>query len=125
MDMVAADPEGHPSGERCPSSIGESEGGLRSSSSDNVDGGDVYKEGAVLAIKSIVSRKSSAMSMACSMASGSEGESNMEGAKGGVDVEDGDTDDWERFKDEESGDSYFVHRQSGKSVWERPGEEKG
>ena len=106
MDMVAADP---------------------SNSSDNVDGGDVYKEGAVLAIKSIVSRKSSAMSMACSMESGSEGESNMEGAKGGVDVEDGDTstNKWERFVDDESGGSFFVHRQSGKSVWERPGEEKG
>ena len=125
MDMVAADPEGHTSGERCPSSIGESEGGLRSSSSDNVDGGDVYKEGAVLAIKSIVSRKSSAMSMACSMASGSEGESNMEGAKGGVDVVDGDTDDWERLKDEESGDSYFVHRVSGKTAWENPDEKRG
>ena len=118
MDMVAADPEGHPSGERYPSSIGESEGGLRSSSSGNVDGGDDSKEGTGLALESVVSRKSAAVSLACSMQSESEGASNMEGAKGGVEVEDGDT--HERFVDKGSGKPYFVHRVSGKSVWEDP-----
>ena len=63
------------------------------------------------------------------MESGGEEASNMVGAKvsvkGGTAVVDGNTDDWESFIDEESGDSYFVHRRSGKSVWERPGAEKG
>ena len=49
----------------------------------------------------------------------------MEGVEGGANVVDGNTDDWENFMDEESGDWYFVHRRSGKSVWERPGAEKG
>ena len=69
-------------------------GGLRSSSSGNIDGGDDFKEGTGLALESVISRKSAAISLACSMESGgSEGESNMEGAKGGMDVVDGDTDD--------------------------------
>ena len=49
----------------------------------------------------------------------------MEGAKGGVEVEDGGTDEWQRFMDEVSGDSYFVHRVSGKTAWENPDEKKG
>ena len=127
--MNAPDPEGHPSGEHYHSGNGESDGGLGSSSSGNVDGGDDSKEGTVLALESVVSRKSAAMSLACSMESGGEKASNMVGAKvsvkGGTAVVDGNTDDWESFIDEESGDSYFVHRRSGKSVWERPGAEKG
>ena len=80
------------------------------------------KEGTVLDLESVVPRKSAAVSLACSMQSESEGASNMEGAKGGVEVEDGGT--HERFVDEESGDSFFVHRVSGKSVWENPEEKK-
>ena len=122
METNAPNPENHPSGEHDHSGNGESEGGLRSSSSGNVDGGDDHKEGTVLALESVVSRKSAAVSLACSMQSESEGASNMEGAKGGVDVEDGGT--HERFVDEESGDSFFVHRVSGRSVWENPEEKK-
>ena len=125
MEMGAPNPEGHPSGERYPSSKDESKGGLRSSSSGDVDGGGDYKENTVLALESIVPRKSSAVSLACSVESGGSGASNMEGAEGGANVVDGNTDDWENFMDEESGDWYFVHRRSGKTVWERPGEEEG
>ena len=48
----------------------------------------------------------------------------LSSVKGGVDVEDGDTDNWEKFVDEETGGSFFVNRRSGKSVWERPGEDE-
>ena len=122
--MNAPNPEGHPnpSGEHSHRGNGESEGGLRSSSSGNVDGGDDFKEDTALDIESVISRKSAAVLLARSMQSESEGASNMEGAKGGVEVEDGGT--HERFVDEESGDSFFVHRVSGKSVWENPEEKK-
>ena len=122
METNAPNPENHPSGVHDHSGNGESEGGLRSSSSGNVDGGDDFKEDTALDIESVISRKSAAVSLACSMQSESEGASNMEGAKGGVEVEDGGT--HERFVDEESGDSFFVHRVSGKSVWENPEEKK-
>ena len=122
METNAPNPENHPSGEHDHSGNGEREGGLRSSSSGNVDCGDDFKESKVQALESVVSRKSAAVSLACSMQSESEGASNMEGAKGGVEVEDGGT--HERFVDEESGDSFFVHRVSGKSVWENPEEKK-
>ena len=125
METNAPNPENHPSGEHDHSGNGESEGGLRSSSSGNVDGGDDFKEDTALDIESVISRKSAAVSLACSMQSESEGASNMEGAKGGVEVEDGGTDEWQRFMDEVSGDSYFVHRVSGKTAWENPDEKKG
>ena len=115
--MNAPNPEGHPSGEHSHSGNGES------SSSGNADGGDDFKEDTALDIESVISRKSAAVSLACSMQSESEGASNMEGAKGGMKVEDGDT--HEQFVDKGSGKSYFVHRVSGKSVWERPGEKRG
>ena len=123
METNAPNPENHPSGEHDHSGNGESEGGLRSSSSGNVDGGDDHKEGTVLALESVVSRKSAAVSLACSMQSESEGASNTEGAKRGMEVEDGDT--HERFVDKGSGKSYFVHRVSGDAVWERPVEKRG
>ena len=122
METNAPNPENHPSGEHDHSGNGEREGGLRSSSSGNGDGGDDFKESKVQALESVVSRKSAAVSLACSIQSESEGASNMEGAKGGMEVEDGGT--HERFVDEESGDSFFVHRVSGKSVWENPEEKK-
>ena len=123
--MNAPNPEGHPnpSGEHSHRGNGESEGGLRSSSSGNVDGGDDFKEDTALDIESVISRKSAAVSLACSMQSESEGASNTEGAKGGMGVEDGDT--HERFVDKGSGKSYFVHRVSGDAVWERPVEKRG
>ena len=52
----------------------------------------------------------------------------MEGAvetQTGGGAEDGDSDNWERFIDEESGASFFVHRRGGKTVWEDLEEEEG
>ena len=114
--MNAPNPEGHPSGEHSHSGNGES------SSSGNADGGDDFKEDTEQ-LESVISRKSAAVSLACSMQSESEGASNTEGAKGGMGVEDGDT--HERFVDKGSGKSYFVHRVSGDAVWERPVEKRG
>ena len=118
METNAPNPENHPSGEHDHSGNGESEGGRRSSSGGNVDGGDDFKEDTALDIESVISRKSAAVSLACSMRSESEGASNTEGAKGGMEVEGVDT--HERFVDKGSGKPYFVHRVSGKSVWEDP-----